>query len=263
MCSGADVGANLALTERLIAGAVQQGAGVVALPENFALMARTEDDRLRAAERDGDGPVQAFLASLARRHHVWIVAGTVPIRATDEPRVRAACLVYDADGARVARYDKIHLFDVAVDSGETYRESTVIEPGPVSNNLVIAHSPAGRIGLTVCYDLRFPELYRALARQDVAIFSVPAAFTATTGAAHWEVLLRARAIENLAYVVAPGQWGLHANGRRTHGHSAIVGPWGDVLVQRATGDGVVSADIDLDALARLRARFPSPSHRRM
>jgi len=260
MCSGADVGANLETARRLIAQAATEGARLVVLPENFAIMARSHAERRAAAESDGKGPIQDFLSASAREHEVWLIGGTMPMRGSDPGRVRAASLVYDHTGRRSARYDKIHLFDVRLANGEHYTESAGIEPG---EDVVSVETPLGRCGLTVCYDMRFPELYRRLLDDDVRWFSVPAAFTVPTGQAHWATLLRARAIENLAYVVAPAQVGRHADGRRTWGHSMILGPWGEELAVLADGEGVVVADLNDDHQRSVRATFPSPDHRRL
>jgi predicted amidohydrolase len=260
MCSGPDVGANLAQAQRLIAEAAARGAKLAVLPENFALMGRNERDKLAVAEREGEGPIQAFLAEQARRHGLWLVGGTIGLRGSDPERVRAACLLYSDRGERVARYDKIHLFDVEVGEREAYRESATLEPGAEP---VLVDTPVGRLGLAVCYDLRFPELFRRLAGQGMQLLALPAAFTATTGAAHWEVLLRARAIENLCYVVASAQGGMHANGRATYGHSMVIDPWGKVLAELGTEPGTADAAIDPAELAQLRERFPALSHRRM
>lgn len=255
---------NLELAARLIESARRQDASVVVLPENFSVMPAREKDRPSFAEADGDGPVQTFLSEQAARHGIWIIGGTAPVRAEDGARIRAACLVYDDEGRRAARYDKIHLFDVQVSETEAYRESDAFEPGAAADgNLVCVDTPAGRVGLSVCYDLRFPELYRRLVDKGAEIITVPAAFTATTGQAHWEALLRARAIENQCYIVAPGQWGTHASGRQTFGHSMIIDPWGVVLARRDAGDDVVAGDIDLEKLADIRKRFPSLTHRRL
>ena len=226
------------------------------MPENFALMGRCETDKQKVSEHFGVGPIQENLANFAQKHQLWIVAGTIPLK-TPGSRVRAASLVFDSQGQCVARYDKIHLFDVRVSEQESHRESVTIEPG---NQLVLVNTPVGRLGLTVCYDLRFPELYRQLLLQGAEIFSVSSAFTATTGLAHWEVLLRARAIENVCYVLAPNQGGVHENGRQTHGHSMIVDPWGKVLGQAAKGEALVIAEIDLGHLHALRQQFPCNDH---
>lgn len=264
MNSSADPASNFELAANLIGAGRQQGASVVVLPENFSVMPASEKDRLSFAESDGDGPVQKFLSEQARHHGVWIVGGTAPVRARDDVRVSATCLVFDESGGLVARYRKIHLFDVQVSDTEFYRESDAFEPGPPDDgNLVCVGTPVGCIGLSVCYDLRFPELYRRLVDKGAQIITVPSAFTATTGQAHWEPLLRARAIENQAYVVAPGQWGEHQSGRQTHGHSMIIDPWGRVLAAQDSGNGVVVADIDLEKLAEIRKHFPTLSHRRL
>lgn len=260
MVSGSDVGANLAAAGELIARAAGGGAQLVVLPENFALMADNDAQRLAAAEADGVGPIQDFLADAARRRGLWLVGGTVPVAATQAGKVRSACLVFDAQGNRAARYDKIHLFDVSLANGEAYQESASIEPGETP---VVVDTPAGRLGLAICYDLRFPELFRALLDRGAQWFALPSAFTAVTGQAHWHSLVRARAIENLAYFVAPDQGGTHSNGRTTFGHSLIVGPWGEVLAELDAGAGVITAAIEPDRLARVRESLPSIQHRRM
>lgn len=263
MNSGPEVAANLQAVERLLAQAVNNDIQFVVLPENFSLMPRHDNDRLGAAEAPGNGPVQNFVSAQAAQRKLWIVAGTIPMVSQDNHRVRSASLVYDDHGRQVARYDKIHLFDVVVSDQESYRESDYIEPGPVQGNQISVATPVGRLGLTVCYDIRFPELYRALSRDGAWIFTVPSAFTATTGEAHWEVLLRARAIENLAYVIAAAQFGTHANGRRTFGHAMVIDPWGGVMDEIPEREGMAVAEIDTDRLTKLRNGFPSLSHRRL
>ena len=260
MTSGPEVAQNLAAAERLLATAAQAGAGLAALPENFALMARSDAERLAAAEDDGRGPIQDFLAEAARRHRIWLVGGTLPIKAQPSGKARAACLLFDDHGRRVARYDKIHLFDVQLPNGEQYRESAAFEPG---SEIVVTDTPVGKLGLAVCYDLRFPELFRAMLDRGAELFAVPSAFTALTGQAHWEILVRARAVENLAYVIAAAQGGRHASGRETWGHSMIVNPWGDVLAHQETGAGVVLAACDRARQADIRVRLPSLRHRRI
>ena len=260
MVSGTEVAANLVEAGRLIERAAEAGARLVVLPENFALMPLKETDRLAAAEAEGKGPIQEFLAAAARRYGIWLVGGTIPLRANVGKRVRAACLLFDDRGTRAARYDKIHLFDVELGDGERYRESISIEPGDTP---AAAPTPYGTLGLTICYDVRFPELFRRLLDAGAEIYTVPSAFTLQTGRAHWEVLLRARAIENLAYVVAPDQSGRHANGRETYGDSMIVSPWGEILQRQAHGPGVVTADCDLERLRALRVRLPSIEHRKI
>jgi deaminated glutathione amidase len=259
MNSGNDAAANLAAAGRLLQAAVDQGARLAVLPENFSLMARHDAERRAHAEPDGAGPVQDFLAATAQRLRLWIVAGSVPIQRAAGERSAQACLVYDAAGKRVARYDKIHLFDVELPGrGESYRESATMSAG---DKVVALDTPAGRLGLSICYDVRFPELYRRLQEAGAQWLVVPAAFTAASGEAHWEVLLRARAIENLSYLVASAQCGTHPSGRQTWGHSMVVDYWGRILAQRSEGEGVISAAIDLAAQADARARFPALAHR--
>jgi len=262
MVSSADVGRNLDKAAELLREARERGALVAALPENFAFMGRQEADKLAVAEDDGAGPVQAALADLARELRLWIVAGTVPLRLPDDAaRTVAACLVFDAEGQRVARYDKIHLFDVAIPGrDERYQESATVRPGTAP---VCVDTPAGRLGMAVCYDLRFPELFRRLLGLGAEWFCLPSAFTAPTGRAHWETLLRARAIENLCHVVAPAQSGFHENGRETHGDSMIVDCWGRVLARLPRGTGVVVGEIDLVRQREVRQNFPCVEHRRL
>jgi len=253
--------ANLAQAGQLIARAAQQGARLIVLPENFAHMGVAETDKLALAEQPGQGPIQTFLSEQAKQHQVWLVGGTLPMAGTLPAHVRAACLVFDAQGEQVARYDKIHLFDVSIaETDETYRESDTIEPG---DQQVVIDTPFGRVGIAVCYDLRFPEMFRAMAAAGLDLIVIPAAFTATTGQVHWEVLLRARAVENLCYVVAAGQGGHHANGRDTFGESMIVDPWGKVVSHLAQGAGVVTAELDPNLLQSLRRNFPALAHRRL
>ncbi len=260
MASGPSVGANLLEAERLIARAVEAGACLVVLPENFALMGR-EEDKLAACEEEGRGPIQAFLAAQAERHGIWLVGGTVPLKAHTPGKVRAACLVYDPRGGRVARYDKMHLFDVRIEeSREQHVESATIEAG---DEVVVVETPCGRLGLGVCYDLRFPELFRAMLDEGMEILAVPSAFTAITGRAHWEILVRARAIENLSFVIAAAQGGYHLSGRETHGDSMIVDPWGTVLARLPKGTGFITADVDMDRLKSIRRNFPTIQHRRL
>lgn len=262
MNSSAEVAANLAMAECLLREAAQQGVRLAVLPENFAFMGARERDKLACAEPLGEGPIQRLLARLARELQLWIVGGTLPLAVPgDADKVYAASLVYDAHGDCVGHYDKIHLFDVAVPGGDSYRESNSIAPGETTPRLL--PTPAGKLGLSVCYDLRFPELYRALVREGAELLCVPSAFTAKTGEAHWETLLRARAIENQCWVIASNQWGEHAGGRRTWGHSMIVGPWGEVLAHLDEGVGIVVAKIDRTQQAQLRQNFPVLAHRRL
>jgi deaminated glutathione amidase len=259
MTSGPDVAANLATAGRLLEEAAAQGAVLAGLPENFSIMGRSEADKLAVSEPDGDGPIQEFLASTARRLKLWIIGGTIPVRAGNDGRVAAASLLYDADGKRRARYDKIHLFDVKVpDKAEEYRESATIVHG---REPVVIDTPAGKLGLAVCYDVRFPELFRKMSASGAEIFSLPSAFTAPTGRAHWETLLRARAIENLCYLMAPAQSGMHANGRETYGDTMIVDYWGRVLSRLPRGAGVVTAALDREKQAEVRRSFPALEHR--
>jgi len=261
MASGPNVTANLYEAERLITKAAEADARLVVLPENFAIMGMQETDKVAVREPEGRGPIQAFLAEQARRHGVWLVGGTIPLEASVPGKVRAACLVYDSSGERVARYDKMHLFDVRItESAESYTESQTIEPG---DRLAVLDTPFGRLGLAVCYDLRFPELFRGLFARGMEILALPAAFTAITGRAHWEVLVRARAIENFCYVVASAQGGYHFNGRETHGDSMIVEPWGGVLDRLPRGSGVVLGEVNLERVRDIRRNFPVAEHRRL
>jgi deaminated glutathione amidase len=259
MTSGPEVAANLAAAAQLLLQARASGARVAVLPENFSFMGLKSSDKRAIAELDGDGPVQHFLSQQARELAMWIVAGTTPMVIERGGRVGAACLVYADDGRRVARYDKIHLFDVDIPGrSETYRESADIAPG---TRAVVVPTPAGLLGLSVCYDMRFPELYRQLGAAGAQWLAIPSSFTVPTGRVHWEVLLRARAIENLCYVVAPAQWGQHPNGRETYGDSLIVDCWGTVISRLASGTGVVVAELDLAAQAEIRRNFPALTHR--
>jgi predicted amidohydrolase len=259
MTSGPDVAANLDQARVLLQQAHEHGAVLAALPENFAFMGLKDADKRAVGEPDGSGPIQEFLASSAREQRLWIVGGTMPIQVGGDGRVAAACLVFDDAGKRVGRYDKIHLFDVDIPGkAETYRESAHV--APVHEPVVVA-TPAGKLGLSVCYDMRFPELFRRLSAAGAQLFSVPSAFTGPTGRAHWETLLRARAIENLCYVIAPAQSGFHPNGRETYGDSMIVDHWGTVLQRLPRGQGCVVADLDLNRQAQARTSFPALDHR--
>ena len=260
MASGPNTGANLTEAARLIGKAVEAGARLVVLPENFGAMPMKESERLGLAEVDGSGQMQDFLSTQARENRIWLVGGTVPLKANATDKIRAACLVYNDKGERVARYDKIHLFDVRLENGEQYNESKIIEAG---DRTVVVDTPFGRLGLAVCYDLRFPELFRKMLEDGAEIFAVPSAFTEITGKAHWEVLVRARAIENLAYVIAPGQGGYHLSGRETHGDSMIVGPWGLVLDRLPRGSGFVIAEFERKRLEAIRQSLPCLEHRRI
>jgi len=257
MVSAPELGANLDTAGRLIAEAAGAGARLAALPENFYCIGRHESDKVALAEPDGHGPIQDFLARSAREHRIWLVGGTAPIATADRSRIRSACLVFDDSGRRVARYDKMHLFRFS-SGDERYDEARTLEAG---ERPVAVESPFGKLALSVCYDVRFPEFYRSLG--DCDLIFVPSAFTFPTGAAHWETLLRSRAIENQAYVVAPAQGGRHPGGRRTYGHSMIIDPWGEVLALRAEGEGVVLAEIDPARLSEVRAALPANANRRL
>jgi nitrilase len=261
MNSGADLQQNLELAAGLLGDAASDGCAVAVLPENFALMPEHGRDKARHAEQPGAGPIQAFLSEQAAAHGLWIIGGSMPLVSPAAERVYGACVVVDDRGQRQALYRKIHLFDVDLpDSEESYRESHSMHAG---DDPTTVDTPVGRVGLTICYDVRFPELFRTLVDAGATVFTVPAAFTAVTGAAHWATLLRARAIENLAYVIAPGQFGTHPDNRETYGHSMIVDPWGRVLAEQGSGNAAVVADIDPDAPANLRTRFPALANRRL
>ena len=261
MVSSADVDRNLAEAGRLLGVAREGGARLAALPENFAYMGRVEADKLAVAEAEGDGPIQAFVARSARELGLWIVAGTIPLRTADPLRVAAACLVFDAMGRQVVRYDKIHLFDVSIPGrDERYFESSSVHAGTTP---VCVDTPLGRLGLAVCYDLRFPELFRSLLSMGAEWFCLPSAFTAPTGRAHWEVLLRARAIENQCWVIAANQHGPSGQGHHDYGHSMIVDPWGTVVARASDGERVVTAEIDLGLVEKVRREMPCLEHARL
>lgn len=257
MISGPEVAPNLATAARLIAEAAAQGAQLVALPEYFPLIGATDADRLAARETEGSGPIQEFLAATALQHRLWLVGGSIPLQANDPTKLRNTCLVFDPSGQRVARYDKIHLFGFRKGE-EFYDEAATIEAGA---NVVSFDAPCGKVGLGICYDLRFPEFFRALG--DVSLLVLPAAFTETTGQAHWEILLRARAIENQCYVLASAQGGRHPNGRMTHGNSMLVSPWGEVIARMDKGEGVVLGELDTERLVEVRDSLPALRHRKL
>ncbi len=261
MCSSHLVEANLATAAALIAEASAHGAQLIVLPENFAIMGLNETDKLAAREGFGEGRIQSFLSQQARQSHVWIVGGTIPVSCDDEMRVRAASLLFDDTGKCVARYDKIHLFDVAVSKNEIYRESDTIQPG---SQIVTVDTPFGKLGMAVCYDVRFPELFRCMFNEGANIITLPSAFTVRTGAAHWEVLTRSRAIENFCYLIGAGQGGTHTSGRSTYGHSIIVEPWGTIAAIRNNADsGLIYADIDLARQQEIRNSIPVARHQRI
>jgi nitrilase len=259
MTSLADVAKNLSTARGLLVAARDRGACLAVLPENFSFMGRNEAERRAVVERDGEGPAQEAMAAFAKELNLWIIAGTQPIAVPGDSRPANACVVYDAEGKRAARYDKIHLFDVDLPGGrEGYRESVNAVPGAKP---VLVDTPAGRVGLTVCYDLRFPELFRQLVSEGAEIFSVPAAFTGPTGRAHWETLLRARAIEDLCFVIASAQSGIHDSNRETYGDTLIADYWGRVLAREPRGSAVITAALDKDGQKATREGFPALKHR--
>ncbi|MEQ8207105.1 MAG: carbon-nitrogen hydrolase family protein [Woeseia sp.] len=260
LCSGDNVAANLETCDRLLAEAAQVGCTLAFLPENFAFFGRQDQDKLAIAEVEGSGPIQGFLSETAKRYGMALIAGSLPL-VGDEGRCYGASMLFDANGAQRAVYRKMHLFDVDIATrGERYRESAYCTPG---DDVVTVPHAAGVVGLSICYDLRFPELYRQMAAAGASLFSIPAAFTETTGKAHWEILLRARAVENLAWVIAAAQYGQHPNGRRTWGHSMIIDPWGRIVATQESGDGIIVADLDVELTDRLRRDFPVLNHRRL
>lgn len=261
MASGPNVTANLLEAEKLLNQADDLGAELVVLPENFAFMGAKETDKLDIAETDGDGPIQAFLSQQAAKHGFCLVGGTIPIKTASGKKVRSACILYSSTGEQLGRYDKMHLFDVQIpDSEEQYFESEAIEAG---DRPLCYETPFGKIAMAVCYDLRFPEHFRSLLDNGMDLIAVPSSFTAITGKAHWEILLRARAIENLSFVIAAAQGGFHVGGRETWGHSMIIDPWGNVLNSLGKGPGVVTADISMEQLENTRQAFPVLQHRRI
>lgn len=257
MISGPEVAPNLATAGRLIAEAADQGAQLVALPEYFPLIGASDSERLAAREVEGSGPIQQFLAATAKQHGIWLVGGSIPLQANDPAKLRNSCLVFGPDGQRIARYDKIHLFGFHKGE-ESYDEAATIEAG---DQLVAFDAPCGRVGLGICYDLRFPEFFRALG--EVNLLVLPAAFTETTGRAHWEILLRARAIENQCYLLASAQGGRHPSGRMTHGNSMLISPWGEVLVRMDKGEGVVLGELEINRLTETRDSLPALRHRKL
>ena len=257
MVSTPRVEENLQTAATLVSEAVEQGADLVALPEYFPIMGLSDGDKVMVREADGRGPIQDFLAETARRHGIWLIGGSLPLIASEKDKVLNSCLVYNPQGERVARYDKIHLFGFRK-GAERYNESATIEAG---SQPVAFSTPFARVGLSICYDIRFPELYRALGVTDLLV--IPAAFTETTGRAHWEILLRARAIENQCYVLAVAQGGKHENGRETHGNSLLIDPWGDILGRKAKGTGIVIGDLDHTRIAEVRTSLPALKHRVM
>ena len=254
MTSSASVDENLMVAEKLISEASRSGAQLAVLPEMFAIMGKSATDKVDVAEKYNDGKIQLFLSRCAKKYNIWIVGGTIPIQCADKNKVRAACIVYNCDGAVVARYDKIHLFDVTLSETENYRESDTTEPG---NEIVVIDTPIGKLGLAVCYDIRFLTLFIELMNRGAEIIAIPAAFTVKTGEAHWKLLACARAVDTFCYIVGSAQSGTHANGRKTHGHTLIVEPWGNVVSEiLESGNAVAYTDIDLKKLHDIRASIP-------
>lgn len=254
MCSTPNLDENLTQAAKLIAQAADSGARLLVLPEMFALLGCGHTNTITHQETAGSGKIQDFLAKIAQRHGIWLVGGTIPLTSNNKDRIRAACIVFDHNGNQAARYDKIHLFDATLSPQESYHESATIEPG---QTITTVATPVGKLGLGVCFDLRFPALFAELSQQGVEILAIPAAFTVKTGQAHWETLVRCRALDTLAYVIGAGQGGQHPTGRKTHGHSMIVNPWGEVLAQHTQpGPGFVCASIELDQLYEIRNQLP-------
>ena len=260
MTSSAIVKDNLQQAAASIQQAVREGAKLIILPEMFAIIGSTPDVLLQAKEKYGEGPIQDFLAEQAQRHKIWLVAGTIPLQRTSTHKALAACLVFNDKGQCVARYNKIHLFDVMASENEVYQESAIIEAG---DQVTIIETPFGNLGLAVCYDVRFPELFKLLLNRGAEIIALPSAFTVPTGQSHWEVLVRARSIDALCYMIAPAQVGTHANGRKTYGHSLIVEPGGKILAELAEQPGIITADIDLTKVHEIRRRIPIIQHQRI
>lgn len=259
MNSGEDLDSNLDLASGLLADAAAAGCKLAVLPENFPLIAARKEAKLECAEVLGSGPIQQFLTHAAKTNDLWIVSGSMPLKSDVPGRCYGASLVIDNNGATRSCYRKIHLYDVNVpERDESYRESASLTPG---GEPVVQDTPAGCLGLSICYDVRFPELYRKLVAMGATVLSVPSAFTAATGEAHWHILLRARAIENLAYVIAPGQYGRHPDGRTTFGHSMIIDPWGKILAEQAEGNCIITADVDPGLTQQIRRQFPVLDHR--
>ncbi len=261
MCSSHVVDDNLKNAAKLIDEAASKGAKLLVLPENFAIMGQKDTDKLAVKEPFGQGKIQSFLSEQANKHRVWLVGGTIPIASENEHKVKAASLVFDDNGRCVARYDKMHLFDVTISDTESYRESDTISPGDA---IVVVDTPIGKLGLSVCYDIRFPELFRCLFNKGAEILIITAAFTVKTGEAHWELLTRSRAVENFCYVIGAGQGGTHTNGRKTYGHSLIVEPWGVVVAKKeGTDSGIIYAMIDREHIYSIRKSIPVGQHQKI
>ncbi len=260
MTSGPDVEKNLSMAGDLIQKAARADARLVVLPEMFPVMGAEPNKKVSMGETFGDGPIQDFLKNAAIQNKIWVVGGTIPIKTHDDKRVRSACIVYDDSGKSVARYDKMHLFDVCVTRGvEEYKESATIEPG---NDIAVIDTPIGRLGLCVCYDLRFPLMLQKLLNEGVEVIAVPTAFTVKTGMAHWELLARTRSIDILGYGLFSCQVGTHGSGKMTYGHSLITNPWGEIITSIDTGVGVITAEIDLQFLKEVRKNLPIIEHQR-
>ncbi|MSQ80509.1 MAG: carbon-nitrogen hydrolase family protein [Candidatus Methylopumilus sp.] len=255
MASGPDIKSNLDEAENLITIACNQGAKLIALPEYFSIMTSKDSEKLKAKEKPEKGLVQSFLSKQAKKNKVWIVGGSIPMESKNKKKIRNSCLIYDDKGNIAHRYDKIHLFGLDL-GNEHYREDKLIEAG---SDVVVVNTPFGNVGIALCYDLRFPELFRSM--KDIDLLVIPSAFTATTGKAHWEILVRARAIENQCYVLAPAQGGYHLSGRETHGHSLIVDPWGTIIDQLPRGSGVITGFLNKDYIKSIRKSLPSLNHR--
>jgi len=260
MASGSNLNANLNQAAKLITEAAHKGAKLIVLPENFALMAMQPIENFEISEKMGNGPIQDFISQLAAKLDIWLVAGTIPIAADQPLKYHSACLVFDNNGNCICRYDKMHLFDVTVSSDEQYRESETIEAG---KQIIVIDCPYGRLGLAICYDLRFPELFRCMLDEGAELIALPSAFTAATGQAHWEILVRSRAVENLCYIIAANQGGYHTNGRETYGNSMIVDPWGIVLNRLKQDVGVIAANLEPEKQDHLRKKFPAHEHRKI
>lgn len=260
MTSTPSVEENLAAVEALIKIAINQGSNLIVLPEMFPILGLEATDKIKISEQFGEGQIQEFLSKQSKKNKLWIVGGTIPLKCEQPNKVKAACLVYDDLGNVAGRYDKMHLFDVIVSESESYQESATIEPG---TKVTVIDTPFGKLGLSVCYDIRFPELYRNLFNLGAEIFIIPAAFTVKTGQAHWEVLSRSRAIENFCYVIGACQAGMHKNGRETYGHSLIVNPWGEIVSSLPEGVGVITAEVDLEKLKKIRRNIPVDKHQKI
>lgn len=261
MCSSDNVDDNLKTAAQLIQKAVLQGAQLIVLPEMFPIISKEKTDILLAKEKEGFGKIQNFLAETAAKHHTWIVGGTIPMKSEHEHKIKAACVVYDDNGKAVARYDKIHLFDASISETEIYKESDTTQAG---NKVVVIDTPFGKLGLAVCYDIRFPALFTALQNKGAEIIAIPAAFTVKTGQAHWQLLMRARAVETFCYLIGAAQAGLHKSGRKTYGHSLIIEPWGTVIEESVSaGNEVIIADIDLKKLHDIRKFMPVTTHQKI